>query len=99
MFYHLKIILRNLRSGGLYSVINLTGLTVSITACILIMLWVLDEWSYDRFYDRAGDIYAVISHHTKNGIEEYSDYTVVPLARAATTNPVESIKTSKLSTN
>ena len=86
MSYHLKIAFRNLRRNGLYSAINVAGLTVSITACILIMLWALDEWNFDRFYHRADDIYAVISHDTKNGIEEYMDFTVVPLARAAKEN-------------
>ncbi|MDR0207514.1 MAG: ABC transporter permease, partial [Bacteroidales bacterium] len=59
MFYNLKIALRNLRRNGLYSIINITGLTVSLTACILITLWVYDEWSYDRFHKNKDNIYLV----------------------------------------
>ena len=52
MFYNLNIILRNLRRNGLYSVINIAGLAVSLTAVILIMLWVRDELSFDKFHTR-----------------------------------------------
>ncbi len=57
--YHLKIAFRNLRRNGLYSVINITGLTVSLVTCILIILWVYDEWSYDRFHSNKENIYLV----------------------------------------
>ena len=86
MFYHLRITIRNLRKNGMYSVINIAGLTVSITASILILLWVLDEWNYDRFHERTDDIYITISHDMRNGNEEYFDFTVAPLARAAREN-------------
>ncbi|MDR0231031.1 MAG: ABC transporter permease [Dysgonamonadaceae bacterium] len=59
MFYNLKIAIRNLRRNGLYSIINIIGLTVSLTACILITLWVYDEWSYDRFHKNKENIYLV----------------------------------------
>ncbi len=59
MFYQFKTALRNLRSNRLYSAINILGLSVSLTAVILIMLWVWDELSYDKFHKNAGDIYKV----------------------------------------
>ena len=86
MFYNFKIMLRNLRHSKLYSLINITGMAVSITASILILLWVLDEWNFDRFYDRTDDIYIAVSHGMKNGNEEYFDFLVAPLARAAREN-------------
>ncbi len=57
--YNLKIAIRNLKSNGTYSIINIVGLSVSLAACILIMFWVYDELSYDRFYKRSDDIYLV----------------------------------------
>ena len=81
-----KIAIRNLLRNGLYSAINMAGLTVSIAACILILLWALDEWNYDRFHKRAGDIHLAVWHGMKNGLEEYFDFTVAPLARAAKEN-------------
>jgi ABC-type antimicrobial peptide transport system permease subunit len=59
MFYHLKIAIRNLRRNGLYSVINIVGLTVSLAACILISLWVYDELSFDRFHKKKENLYLV----------------------------------------
>ncbi len=83
MFYNLKIAIRNLHREKLYSWINIGGMAVSITATVLILLWVQDEWNYDRFYKNTDHIYRVISHSTENGKENYSEYNVVPLAKAA----------------
>jgi len=57
MFYNLKITLRNLRRGGIYSTINIVGLAVSLTTVICIMLWVQDELSFDKFHKRSKDIF------------------------------------------
>jgi hypothetical protein len=48
MFYSLKIIFRNLKKSALYSWIDIIGLAISLTAVILIRLWIKDETSYDR---------------------------------------------------
>ena len=55
--YHLKILFRNLLRNRQYSVINITGMAVSLAAVILIMLWVNDELNYDRFHQKGKDIY------------------------------------------
>ncbi|MDR0231033.1 MAG: ABC transporter permease [Dysgonamonadaceae bacterium] len=72
MFYNLKIAIRNLRRNGLYSVINIIGLTVSLATCILITLWVYDEWSYDRFHANKENIYLV---NTSVSNEGFFDHT------------------------
>ncbi len=46
---YLTIALRNMSRQKVYSFINLTGLAVGITACILIMLYVQYELSYDKY--------------------------------------------------
>lgn len=51
---HLKIALRTLLKFKSYALINLTGLTLGLTAGILIMAYVLDETSYDTFHTKAG---------------------------------------------
>ena len=48
MFYHLKIMLRNLRRNGIYSGISIAGLALSLAACIFIMLWVKQEFSHEK---------------------------------------------------
>jgi putative ABC transport system permease protein len=59
MLYHLKITLRNLRRDKFYSAINIGGLAIALTACILILLWAWDELSFDRFHRNAAHIYRV----------------------------------------
>jgi len=57
---YLKIALRNIRRHKGYSFINIAGLAIGMACCILILLWVQDELSYDRFHENAGDIYRVL---------------------------------------
>ncbi len=59
---YIKIALRNLRRNKLYSLLNIAGLAIGITCCILILLYVQDELSYDRFHENADRIYRVTTH-------------------------------------
>lgn len=56
---YLKIALRNLNRQMVYSLINISGLAVGMAGFILIMLYVIDELSYDRFHKHADDVYRV----------------------------------------
>jgi putative ABC transport system permease protein len=47
---YFKIAFRNLWRNKLYSFINLLGLSTALTACGLIVLFILDESSYDNFH-------------------------------------------------
>ena len=42
-----------------YFLINLLGLTIGLTACILIAFYVIDEFSYDKFHEKGDRIYRV----------------------------------------
>ena len=65
---NLKLIVRKLRKEKLYSFVNIAGLTVGLTAFLLIALYVRDEFSFDNFHENKGNIYRVIS--SENG-EKY----------------------------
>ncbi|WP_353183289.1 ABC transporter permease [Parapedobacter lycopersici] len=54
---YLKTALRNLRKHRIFSFINITGLSVGMTACFLIFLYVSFELSYDSFHTKADRIY------------------------------------------
>ncbi len=69
--HNLKIIFRNLRRNNLYSIINIAGMAISLTACILIMFWVQDETSYDKFHKRHKDIYQSVAMLNMNGKDLY----------------------------
>jgi putative ABC transport system permease protein len=50
---------RNLVRNKMYSVINVTGLSIGLACCMLIILYNKDEVSYDRFQKNAEDVYRV----------------------------------------
>ena len=56
---HLKIAYRNFVNHKLFSFINVFGLAVGITICLIISLWVQRELSYDRFHKNAHRIYRI----------------------------------------
>jgi putative ABC transport system permease protein len=53
---YLKTALRRLRLQKAYSLINIGGLALGLTACLLAFVWIQDEWGYDRFQERAESI-------------------------------------------
>jgi len=78
---YLKTTFRNTTRHKGYSFINLTGLAIGIACTLLILLWVKDELSYDRFHENGKDIYRIMSYGTKYMIEGI-DGTPAPLAPA-----------------
>jgi len=71
---YLKIILRNIRKHKVYSFINITGLSIGMACCILILFWVQDELSYDRFHNNIDELHRVVQH------QHYSDGALFPVA-------------------
>jgi putative ABC transport system permease protein len=59
---YLKVALRNLFRNKLYSFLNIAGLAIGIACCVLILLYIQDELSFDRFHEKADRIYRVNSH-------------------------------------
>ncbi|HYH13770.1 MAG TPA: ABC transporter permease, partial [Flavisolibacter sp.] len=60
---YLKIAIRNLLRYKGFSVINILGLTIGITGCLLIGLFVWDELQYDKFIKDGNNIYRVYLKH------------------------------------
>ena len=56
---YLKIAIRNLLKYRFISFINLFGLTVGLSCCLLITIYILNELSYDRHHVNAKNIYRV----------------------------------------
>ncbi|MFC2160716.1 ABC transporter permease [Acidobacteriota bacterium] len=57
---YLKIALRTINKHKGYSFINIAGLAVGITCCVLILLWVQDELSYENFHENSDQIYTTV---------------------------------------
>jgi putative ABC transport system permease protein len=58
---YFKIAFRNLWRHRVFSFINIMGLTVGMTACLLIFLYVRFELSYDKFHPKADRIYRMVT--------------------------------------
>lgn len=79
---YLKVALRNILRQKGHSFINIIGLSVGMAVCLLLFLWVQYELSYDRFNEKADQIYRVVSQSGVNGKIRRSAKTPAPLAPA-----------------
>lgn len=68
---YLKVALRNLSRFKTYSFINIVGLTIGIACCLLILFYIQNELSYDRFNKNADRIFR-INTHVKFGASEFN---------------------------
>jgi len=76
---YLKIAIRNLLKYRFISFINLFGLTVGLTCCLLITVYILNELSYDRYNKNADNIYRVTrSFNNQDGVVSLTLSTVAP---------------------
>ena len=76
---YLKIAIRNLLKHRFISFINLFGLTVGLTCCMLITAYILNELSYDRHHKNADNIYRVTrSFNNQDGVVSLTLSTVAP---------------------
>ncbi len=64
---YLKLALRNLWKNKLYSAINVAGLAIGLTACLLIVLFVNDEMSYDKHFEDSEQIYRLTGAYNQGG--------------------------------
>ena len=64
---YFKIAWRNLTRNKAFSFTNLLGLTIGITCTILILLWVQNELSWDKFQPNYNTTYEVMANRNFNG--------------------------------
>ena len=77
---YFKIAVRHFQRQKTYSLINISGLAVGMACCILILLWVYDELSYDRHHEKADRIYRITYAEEIGGA--YDHYALAPFAAA-----------------
>ena len=77
---YLKIAFRNLVRNKAYSAINILGLALGVACCLLLVLYIQDEMSYDKHHDRVEDIYRIVTHFQSDvGIDKVG-WTSPPIA-------------------
>ncbi|MGO1519930.1 MAG: ABC transporter permease [Sphingobacterium sp.] len=82
---YLKIAVRNLKKNKSFTAINIVGLAIGMAAAMLIMLWVKSEFTYDRFYSKTDQLYAVGNKAKWGGELAVWFYTPKPMAPAIAT--------------
>ncbi|MGK7369510.1 MAG: ABC transporter permease, partial [Candidatus Halalkalibacterium sp. M3_1C_030] len=73
---YIKIAFRSLQKNKAYTIINILGLTVGLACCILILLHVQDELSYDEFLAGKENIYRVALERVYPDHTSY--YAIIP---------------------
>lgn len=73
----IMVAFRSLRKNSLYSIINISGLSVGIACSLLILLWVRDETSFDKFIPKVDRIHQVWVNATYDG--SVQSWNSVPL--------------------
>jgi putative ABC transport system permease protein len=74
---YLKITFRNLVRHKVFSFINIFGLAVGMACTVLILLWVQDELSFDKFFKNADNTYLVL-RGDKEGLTAMSSNLLAP---------------------
>ncbi len=79
---YLNVAVRNILKHKFFSLINILGMTIGVTACLLIILYINDELSYDQFHTNADRIYQVGLHGEVAGQDIRTANTCPPMAAA-----------------
>ncbi len=79
---YLTIAIRNLLRQKVYSAINVLGLATGLACCILLLLYVRQELSYDTFHEKADRIYRIAEEATTQEGKTWRVTTPFPLAPA-----------------
>src|SRR5258706_16111071 len=77
---YLKTAWRNLMKNKMFSFINILGLTLGITVCMMIFLFIMNEFSVDSFHKNEKNIYRVMRGFKDN--DQPTPYLSVPYATA-----------------
>ena len=93
---YFQLAFRKLWRNKFYTGINVTGLTIGLTAALLLFLWVNNEYSYDTFHPKKDQLYRILSNSSFGGEREYSSRTPLPLSDAIKEEVPEIQKVSSL---
>jgi putative ABC transport system permease protein len=78
---YLKIALRNLWRHKAFSAINILGLAIGLATCLIIMLFVAQELSYDRYNEKADRIVRVVFRGSFQGAKINEGSVMPPVAQ------------------
>ena len=79
---YLLLAVKNLRKQKLFSLINIMGLTIGITCCLMLFLFIQNEFSYDNFHKNGKNIYRIMRTGEMNGERREIPYVSAAYAPA-----------------
>lgn len=77
--HYFRVALRHLRRQQIITVINILGLAIGMACCMLIVLFVRNEYGFDNFHPNGRNIYRVTNSFTKAGETNYGSNTQWPV--------------------
>jgi putative ABC transport system permease protein len=79
---YFKIAIRNILKHKFFAAINMIGLVIGMTCCLLIFVYIKDEMSFDRFHTQADNLYRIGLHGKVGGQEMQTVSSNTNLAQA-----------------
>lgn len=73
--HYLKTAWRNLMRNRIFSIINIFGLSIGLACAMLILLYVKDETSFDKFHKNVNNIYRIVLKSVQQGQEQEQSST------------------------
>jgi putative ABC transport system permease protein len=95
---YVKIAWRNLGKNKIFSFINILGLAIGLTCCMLITLYIFHETSYDSYHKNIKQLHQVGTIFVKDGKEERLPNTPAPMAAAMKQEFPEIAETARILT-
>jgi putative ABC transport system permease protein len=78
LFRDLLASIRFIRRHKAFAILNISGLTIGLFSCLLIILYIHSELNFDRFHENGRNIYRVVMHQPGNQVVgSSSDWWVV----------------------
>src|SRR4029079_9077365 len=91
---YLLLAIKHLRKQKVFSFINILGLTVGITCCFMIFLFIMNELSYDNFHRNGKNIYRVMRVANNNGEKREIPYLSPPYGPALKNDYPDAVQNS-----
>jgi len=91
-----KVSIRNLVRNKTYSFINILGLSIGMACSIIIFLFIFDELSYDKYHEKADQIYRVGIDVNMQGSELKAFVTGAPVGRTFVNEIPEVLKSTRV---
>jgi putative ABC transport system permease protein len=93
---YFKIAFRNLYRNKAYSFINIAGLTMGITCCSLLFMFVISEMSYDSMYSKKDQMFRIVEVDETEEDTRYYGSTAMPVGRTLVADYPEVLSSTQL---